>query len=83
MERRISRSGHVNPEESIALGLQMLKTRLDNMPLTRIQRVELDGIISMIARHTGELVKERKLIPMIDPTNSNGKKPKKKESDKK
>lgn len=64
MKRKMNQSKRINPEENIALGLQMLKTRLDNMPLTRVQRTELDEIISMIARHTGEVVKERTMFPL-------------------
>lgn len=59
---------HINPEENVALGLQMLKTRLDSMPLTRMQRAELDEVISMIARHIGEVVKERALLRTLMPS---------------
>ena len=57
----MSQFGSVNPEERIALLLKKLKDRVDNMPLTRFQREDLDEIIGMIAGNTQQIVNERKL----------------------
>lgn len=67
MERMNRQPRRINPEDNVALGLQMLKTRLDNTLLTRLQRTEFDEIISMIARHTGEVVNERALLRTLVP----------------
>lgn len=67
MSRRAKQSRRLNPEDNVALGLQMLKTRLDNMPLTWSQREELGEVISMIARHIAEVVNERALLRTMIP----------------
>jgi len=59
-----------NPEENLVLWLNRLKTRLDNMRLTRLEREELDEYIGVMARYVQDIVEERRIKRQISTSGS-------------